>query len=231
MITTILWDFDNTLLDFDYSERNAIIALFKKLNLGPCTKKMLGRYSEINKFYWQKIERKEIDKKEALTKRFEDFFTEFGVDPGVAEKFNDEYEIALSDYIAYIDDSYNIVKSLNNKFKQYLVSNGTKKAQTLKLKKSKFDKLFDGVFISDIIGLEKPNVEYFNYIFNHIEEKNKSNIIIVGDTLTSDIQGGNNAKILTCWFNNKNHPMPKKYKIDFVIKDLHEIYDILKYKD
>ena len=136
---------DNTLLDFDIAERNAIKSLFEKYNLGPCTDSMLKEYDKINKAYWKKFEKKEVDKKLGLVQRYVDFLNLYNLDNSIASCFNDEYQLALGDTIIYLDDSYNIVKSLKGKTRQCLVSNGTTAAQRNKLKKSKFDELFDDV--------------------------------------------------------------------------------------
>ena len=227
MIKTILWDFDNTLLSFDAAEKAAICSTFKKLNLGTCTEEMLKRYSTINKAYWVQIENKTIKKDIALTKRFADFFTEYGIDPEIAKTFNSEYEVALGDTIVYIDNSFELIKTLKEKYKHYIVSNGARFVQELRLKKSGFDKIFNDVFISDIIGAEKPSIDFFNYVFKKINCDNKSEVLIVGDSLTSDIKGGNNAGILTCWYNPHKIIATKEYKIDFEIQNLNELPNLL----
>ena len=112
MIKNILWDFDNTLLNFDVAEKAAILSTFEKLNLGTCTEQMLKRYGKINKEYWHKIEEKTIDKAAALVKRYEDFFIEYGIDPMLAKEFNDMYAVALGDTIEYIDNSFELVSSM-----------------------------------------------------------------------------------------------------------------------
>ena len=227
MIKTILWDFDNTLLDFSVAERAAITSTFKVMNLGHISDMLLKRYAEINASYWEKIERNEIKKDEALVRRYEDFFAEIGIDKSLATKFNEKYELALGDTIEYIDDSYNIIKSLKGRFKQCITSNGALKVQKLRIKNSGFDKLMDYVFISDEIKAEKPSMVFFNHVFKAINCTDKSELIIVGDSLTSDIRGGNNAGILTCWYNRENKIVPKDYKIDYNIQKLDEIYEIL----
>lgn len=226
-IKTILWDFDNTLLSFDAAERAAILSTFEKMGLGECSDQMLKRYDKINQEYWHKIENKAIDKQLALVKRYEDFFIEYSIDPKLAKEFNDIYEIALGDTIVYIDNSFELVKSLKNKYKQYIVSNGAKNVQTLRMQKSGFDKLVDGTFISDIIGAEKPSIEFFNHVFNKIKITDKEEVLIVGDSLTSDIKGGNNAGILTCWYNPKKKGIPGGYRVDYNIQNLNDITNIL----
>ena len=227
MIKTILWDLDNTLIDFDIAEKNAIKSLFERYNLGLCTDKMLKDYDKINKSYWKKFEKNEIDKKVGLVQRYVDFFKLYNLDTGIASEFNDAYQLALGDTIIYIDDSYNIVKSLKGKVRQYLVSNGTTVAQRNKLKKSKFDELFDNVFLSEEIGFEKPNVEFFNIVFDKIGLVDKLEAIIVGDSISSDIQGGENAGIKTAWYNPKGKGHNERPKVDYDIRDLREVYKIL----
>lgn len=227
MIKTILWDFDNTLLDFNIAEKTAIISTFKKLNLGTCSNKMLEEYIKINLSYWQKIEKNLINKKDALIKRFADFFSLYNIDKNIAETFNNEYALALGDTIVYIDNSFELIKSLNKKYKQYIVTNGDRRVQNLRIKNSKFDKLVDKYFISDNIGAEKPNIEFFNYVLNYIEFVDKSEIIIVGDSLTSDIKGGNNAGIPTCWYNPNKKTASSEYKINYEIQNLNDILNIV----
>ena len=227
MIKVILWDFDNTLLNFDVAEKAAILSTFEKMNIGVCTDQMLKRYGKINREYWHKIEENAIDKQTALVKRYEDFFIEYGIDPKLAKEFNEKYEIALGDTIEYIDSSFELVTSLKNNYKQYIVSNGAKNVQPLRMQKSGFDKLVDGTFISDIIGSEKPSIDFFNHVFKHIEQVDKSEIIIIGDSLTSDIKGGNNACIKTCWYNPKKKGIPGGYRVDYNIQNLNDITNIL----
>lgn len=227
MIKTILWDFDNTLLDFDVAEKAAILSTFEKLKVGTCTNQMLKRYDKINREYWHKIEENKIDKQTALVKRYEDFFIEYGIDPKIAKEFNDIYAVALGDTIAYIDNSFELVSSLKGKYNQYIVSNGAKNVQTLRMQKSGFDKIVDDCFISDIIGFEKPSIEFFNFVFDKIKITDKSEVIIIGDSLTSDIKGGNNAGIKTCWYNPKKKGIPCGYLVDYNIQNLNELISIL----
>ncbi len=227
MISTILWDVDGTLLDFIAAEKAAIKTLFKEFNLGECSDEMIDRYSEINKSYWQRLERGEITKHDVLVGRFKEFFEMEGIDCSVIEEFNSLYQIRLGDTIVYHDNSLEIVKSLRGRAGQYVVSNGTVEAQSKKLRMSGLGEFMDGIFLSEHIGVEKPDVKFFNRVFEEINAADKNNIVIVGDSLTSDIQGGNNAGIRTCWYNPQKNKAPDKYRIDWDISDLHQIYEIL----
>lgn len=227
MITTLLWDMDETLLNFAAAERAAINALFQEFGFGECSDAMLERYSKINRSYWERLERKELTKPEILVGRFRDFFEAEGLDSTVAAEFNEKYQLSLGDTIVFRDDSYNIVKSLRGKVKQYVVSNGTIAAQTKKLRLSGFGELMDGVFLSEDLGVEKPDILFFKKVFEKIHPEDKSQVMIVGDSLTSDIQGGNNAGIMTCWYNPEQKPHQGDLRIDHEIRDLHEVYDLI----
>ncbi len=227
MITTILWDVDGTLLDFGAAERAAIRALFSEYGLGECTDAMLARYVEINNGFWRRLERNELSRPQVLTGRFERFFSEYGIDTGIVPEFNARYQLRLGDTIVYRDDSLRLVESLKGRVKQYVVSNGTVAAQTKKLERSGLGRWMDGVFLSERLGAEKPNAAFFEPVLEAIGERDRSRIMIVGDSLTSDIRGGINAKIKTCWYDPERLPAPDDLPIDLVIADLHELLPYL----
>ena len=223
----LLWDVDGTLLDFAAAEEAAIRALFSEFGIGICTDEMLSRYSAINKKYWERLERGEMTKPEILVGRFEEFFKSEGLDSSIAEDFNDRYQLGLGDTIAYCDDSYELVSSLKGKIPQYVVSNGTVIAQTKKLERSGFDKLMDGIFLSEDLGYEKPRIEFFDIVMKAIGEPEKERVLIVGDSLTSDIMGGNTAGIKTCFYNPKELKNNTKAVPDYEVKNLREVIGIL----
>ena len=228
MITTILWDVDGTLLNFLAAEKAAIQMLFREFQLGECTDEMIARYSAINRRYWEKLERGEITKAQVLIGRFQEFFISEGLDASVAESFNEIYQIRLGDTIVFCDESDRILSSLKNNFRQFAVSNGTVKAQTRKLQRSGLEKVFDEIFLSEQIGAEKPSPLFFEKVLESIGPVNKEEILIVGDSLTSDMKGGNNIGIKTCWYNPGHIVNKTDVHVDWEIEDLHEIYRILE---
>ena len=227
MIRTILWDIDNTLLDFLAAERAAIRTLFGEFGLGECSDEMISRYSKINVSFWERLERNELTKPEVLVGRFLQFFGEYGMDERIAPEFNERYQLRLGDTIVYRDDSLSILRYLKGKVKQYVVSNGTVAAQTKKLERSKIGEVMDGVFLSEELGVEKPNAAFFDKVFEAIRPDDLSEVMIVGDSLTSDILGGMNAGIVTCWYNPGGLPLKEGFRADHIIADLHEIIPLL----
>lgn len=228
MIQTILWDVDATLLDFHAAEKAAILKLFRQFHLGECTEEMLQRYANINRGYWERLERGELTRDQVLVGRFQEFFEKEELDVSAAPAFNEAYQSSLGDTIVYRDDSYHIIKSLRGKVKQYVVSNGTIVAQEKKLRLSGLGKLMDGVFLSEELGVEKPNKAFFDKVFKEIGDMDRDTVLIVGDSLTSDIRGGNNAGIRTCWYNPGHEVLIEGVHVDYEIADLHEVYDLLK---
>ncbi len=134
--SVLLWDVDGTLLDFLAAEKAAIRACFHHFNLGEITDEQIRQYSEINKRYWERLERGEITKHEVLVGRFRELFERLGRDTSVVEAFNDRYQISLGDTIVYCDNSLQLLQSLQGQVRQYAVSNGTVIAQTKKLGQS-----------------------------------------------------------------------------------------------
>ena len=226
-IKVLLWDIDGTILNFLEAEKNAIRQGFAEFNLGECTDEMLAKYSAINKKYWERLERNEITKPQVLEGRFYEFFESEGIRTDVAADFNSRYQVNLGNTICFNDDAYELVSSLKGKVKQYAVTNGTKVAQANKLKRSGLDQIFDGVFISDEIGVEKPMQGFFDAVWEKIGPVQKDEVMIIGDSLSSDILGGNNAGILCCWYNPKKQKRPEDLRIEYEIENLQEVLEIL----
>lgn len=225
--TTILWDVDGTLLDFIYSQRYALTKCFQTIGL-EINEEILQRYSEINDSFWKRLELGEITKAQLLTGRFTQLFEEYNIQNVDVEAFRAEYQDALGSVFSYIDDSLTICRSLQGKVKQYVVTNGVTSTQLNKLKLSGFYDIMEELFISEQIGAPKPHKEYFDYCFAHIEEKDKSKILLVGDSLSSDIKGGVNAGIPTCWYRPEGTVNTTAFKPDYEISDLHRLYEILE---
>lgn len=227
MIKVLLWDIDGTLLNFLAAEKAAMKKCFEVCGIGECTDEMIARYSKINRKYWEMLERGEITKPQVLIGRFEEFFESEGIVTDCATEFNKEYQVRLGDTICFCDNGYELVKSLKGRVKQYAVTNGTKVAQDKKLAKSGLVELFDAVFISEEIGVEKPGVGFFEKVWDSIGKYKSDEVMIIGDSLTSDIQGGNNAGILCCWYNPKGAVNYTGVRVDYEIDNLQKVKEII----
>lgn len=225
----LLWDIDGTVLNFVAAEEAAIKSLFLKHGFGECSDEMLGKYSEINLRYWQALERNEMTKAEILVGRFEEFFGLYGLDTSKASAFNADYQLALGDTIVFCDNAMELLKGLKDSGAYVLaaITNGTKVAQEKKLLRSGLNQIFEAVFISEEVGVEKPNVEFFDLVEKELHINKKEEVLVIGDSLTSDILGGINMGVDTCWYNPSCKEANKKIPATYEIRDLHEIAEIL----
>lgn len=224
--STILWDVDGTLLDFLYSQRYALTKCFRTAGL-EITEEQIKRYSRINDIYWKRFELGEITREQLLSGRFIALFEEYAIEGIDVEAFRREYQVALGSVFSFIDDSLTICKSLQGITKQYVITNGVTDTQKSKLKLSGLSEVMDDVFISDEVGYRKPQREFFEHCLSRIGEKDKSRILVVGDSLTSDIKGGIQAGLSTCWYRREDAINDTDMRPDFEISDLHMLYDIL----
>ncbi|MBQ9932953.1 MAG: YjjG family noncanonical pyrimidine nucleotidase [Ruminiclostridium sp.] len=228
MFDVILWDVDGTLLDFPAAERQSLLDAFAHFDLGPCPEDRVARYSKLNASYWKRLERGEITKNELLPGRFQEFFQQEGIHFDRYWDFNDFYQLRLGENATPQDDSWALVASLRGRVKQYAVTNGTKVAQDIKLDRSGLAELLDGIFISEVVGAEKPDPAFFAPVFQAMGPVDKGRVLMVGDSLTSDMQGANNVGIPCCWYDPKDKPLPDHLRIDFHISHLSQVVEILK---
>lgn len=228
MIKIILWDIDATLLDFLKSESMALKKTFLHFGLGECPDSKVAEYSAINQSYWNRLETGELTKEQVLVGRFEEFLSVNGYNDVDAEKFCEFYESSLPDCVEFIGNAEETIKTLSNSYYQYAVTNGAKAVQEKKLAVSGIDGIFNGAFISDDVGFAKPSKEFFDVVLKNIPSVNTDEIMIVGDSLTSDIKGGNNMGFKTCWFNPHHLPLKDGFKVDYQLDNLDNIFDVLK---
>ena len=153
------------------------------------------------------------------------------IDP---EEMQRRYERELGTKTWYVDDSYEIVKKLKSMgLKQYIVTNGIIVTQQIKMKNSGFDQLIDKVFISDVIGYEKPRKEFFDIAFEELEGFEKGKALLIGDSLTSDMRGANNAGVDACWYNPGRKPLPERrcgeepVHIEYEIRNLKDVFGVI----
>ena len=230
MIKYLLWDIDNTLLSFDLAERASMTKGFDKFELDIEDAKALEVYKNINDKYWKMLEKGEMTREEILTGRFEEFFDLYDIayDEKLVNDFNLFYQEELGKQVFFNDYAEEVLHKLSKDYKQYAVTNGFKVAQSGKLKNSGLDKVFDGVFISEDLGYDKPSIEYFDLVFESIGSNNKEEYILIGDYLTSDMLGSNNAGIRNIWYNPKDLDNKANIKVDYTIKNLKEVIEILE---
>ena len=207
--TTLLFDVDNTLLDFDTDERNALTKTLLAIG-APTAPQVIDRYSQINAGLWRAFEKGQVTKEELKSIRFQKLFDEIGFCcPVSSREINDRYLEHLGEGGEKINGAEQTVRTLFEKgYKIYIVTNGVEHTQKARIQRSGLDKYIIDSFVSEKIGIQKPFKAYFDYVFDNIEEKDHSRIILIGDSLGSDIKGALDSGIDCIWFN------PKKKKND-----------------
>lgn len=224
----VLWDVDGTLLDFGKSERHGIFECMKEFGIEAFDDDMLKRYAKVNRMCWEALERGEMTKQEVLVGRFIRFFEQEGIKCSDVEAFNDAYQKKLGETFFENEDSLSLCRKWHGKIKQCVVTNGTVEAQRAKLRNSGLEQYMDGIFISDEIGVEKPGIGFFNPVLDLLKEIPPERILIVGDSLTSDMRGGNNAGLTCCWYNPKGEKNQKEIRVDYEIAHLWDVDKILE---
>ena len=226
MFEFLFLDLDDTILDFQKAEHVALSKTLRSFGLEP-TEPVLKRYNLINKAHWEALERKELTREQVLLGRFQVLFEEMGISAEPV-KVARAYEHNLSIGHWFLPGAEEAVARLSRKYKLYLTSNGTASVQKGRMTSANLYRFFENVFVSQEIGVNKPAVEYFEKCFAQIPGFDKTKAIIVGDSLTSDILGGQNAGIATCWVTPHHKQGRPDIRVDYEIEDLSQLEDLLE---
>lgn len=226
MFEFLLLDLDDTILDFQKAEHVALSKTLTSFGLDP-SEEVLKRYNKINRAHWEALERKELTRDQVLLGRFQVLFREFQVDAD-PERIARTYEHNLGIGHWFLPGAEEAVERLSKKYKLYLASNGTASVQKGRMTSANLYRFFEKVFVSQEIGANKPAIEYFERCFAQIPDFDKSKAIIVGDSLTSDILGGQNAGIATCWVNPHHKERPADIRVDYEIEALSQLEALLE---
>lgn len=224
MYKILLLDLDDTILDFQKSEKVAISLLMEKYDVVP-NEELIHRYHLINKKYWELFEQGKIEKSKLLVQRFDEFFETLGRTDVDSNKVNEDYFEILSSVPFELDGAYEFLEEASKKYEIYIITNGAVQVQSRRLSKVNVTKFFKKIYMSEAIGYQKPDVRYFEYVLNDLNLKNKNEAIIIGDSASSDIQGGINIGIDTIWYNpNKK---TSHVKSTYEVRNYQEILSIL----
>lgn len=226
MFEFLFLDLDDTILDFQKAEHVALSKTLASFGLEP-TENVLKRYNQINKAHWEALERKEMTRAQVLLGRFQMLFAEMGIDVD-PEKVARSYETNLGIGHWFMPGAEEAVERLSKKYKLYLASNGTASVQKGRMTSANLYRFFEKVFVSQEIGHNKPAVEYFEACFAQIPGFEKGKAIMVGDSLTSDILGGQNAGIATCWVNPNHKEGRADIRVDYEIESITQLEALLE---
>ena len=224
MIKYVLIDLDGTLLDFKKGERNAFIDTINKISNYKLTEEDINLFSKINDDSFKLYQNNIVTRPQFHHIRFEKILNELNINYDIDEA--DKIYVNLLKYnCETFEDVLDFLNYLSNKYDLYVASNGMTDVQIKRMELAKIDIYFKKYYISESCGANKPDIKFFEYIFDDLKDYDKSKYIIIGDRLDSDILGGNNVGIKTIYINRNN--ISDNIKPDYEIKDLRDIKNIL----
>ena len=222
--TTLLLDADETIFDFNRAEHDSLKKVLADRGL-PHSEEILSAYHRINASLWRAFERREITKDRLRVQRFEELFAMFGfpkeTDPDAISAVYLK-QLGESDYLLPGADDF-LYALKNGGYDLALITNGVARTQLRRLQKSGLAPLFSHVFVSESVGAQKPLPAFFDAVLNAIDETDKSKVLVIGDSLGSDIQGAANAGLDSVWYNPQGAANDRGLPVTFEAKTFGEI--------
>lgn len=226
MMEFLFLDLDDTILDFHKTERLAISRTFRSFGLEP-TEQVLERYHVINRLHWERLERGELTRDQVLTGRFQMLFEELGI-PAQPQAIAKGYEHNLGLGHYFLPGAKEALDTLRGKYRLFLASNGTASVQHSRLTSAGLYPYFEEVFVSQALGANKPSRAFFDACAARIPGYDPRKALMVGDSLTSDILGGINAGMKTCWVCPRGTQGRPDIVPDYRIEALSQLPELLK---
>ena len=217
----LIFDADGTLFDFHRGETVALQSTTDRYGIS-YSMHLHDVYAAISTDLWWRFERGEMPLERLRVMRFERLFSDLGIDLE-PETFNDDFMEALGRQTQLLEGAEDVVRDLSARFRLLLATNGIAVVQRARFSRASIRKYFEDVVISDEIGVAKPQTEYMDEAFLRMGDPPKSEVLMIGDSLSSDISAGANYGIDTCWFNPDRLPLDGFPKPTFTIEDLSEI--------
>ena len=233
----VLIDLDDTLFDYPKTEETAFRNTFKELGFfveselsndkkEEIYEKIKDRYKDVNLQLWKDLEKGAVDKDRLKVVRFEKIIEEFDLKYNPYE-MSELYLKKLGEGIFPFEATEKLCEYLHSKYKVGIVTNGIKEVQHSRIENSTISKYIDKIIISDEVGVNKPDKRIFEYAINYFEIMDKSEVIMIGDSLGADIKGGQNAGIDTCWVNLRNNVNDTGIVPKYEVRKLEELFEIL----
>ena len=226
MIEYLFLDLDDTILDFRKAEAVALERALGSAGI-EATPAIMARYSRINMACWKEMERGELTRERLKTLRFERLFSEFGL-KGDCHALSEAYMTCLGQGHWFLPGAEEAVERLSKKYRLFLASNGTPAVQQGRMNSANLYRFFEQCFVSEELGADKPSRVFFDRAFARIDGFDPSRAMMVGDSLSSDIQGGINAGIRTCWVNTNGYPPKPEIVPDYTIQSLAQLEALLE---
>lgn len=225
--TCVLLDIDNTLLDFDAAERQALTDMLAEYELSH-DENACAVYHKVNRELWDSLAKGQLNKQKLFQIRFSRFMQAMQLpDNGKSKAMNDRYEELLATHADLLPGALTALEELGEVATLAIVSNGALAVQESRIAASGIGRYMDGIYISEKVGAAKPSAKLFEHAFRDLGITNKSRVLMVGDDLLADIKGGQNAGVDTCWFNPKNEENKSGITPKYTVGSYEELYRIV----
>lgn len=229
--TYILLDSDETIMDFQAAQRHALSSALAQYGW-PYDKDIHDIYEQINQRAWKEFERGEITKEQLRILRFQRFFKRMGWQEKAKELGYGEFHKVYMGYLGECADllpgALEFVRDMSREGRIYILTNGFLETQRNRFGISPVTKYISGIFVSEETGFQKPQKEYFDYVFSHIEGFEKKKAIMVGDSLSSDIKGANQAGVKACWYNPRRAVNDGTASADYEVQNYDELRAVIR---
>ena len=222
----LLFDLDDTLLDFGANETDSLNKLFNENGLD-FSDELFQIYSSVNKQLWSDYEKGLIPLSEVLNTRFSRTLLIIGQSED-GSAWEARYRTLLGEGAQLMDGAFELCRSLSASHRLFIITNGVTETQIKRLERSGLYEYIEAVFDSQSIGYQKPSKEFFDYVAAHIKGFRASETLVIGDSLNTDIKGGISAGIDTCWLNKNSKPSSSDIQSTYTIANLKELYSILR---
>lgn len=219
----LLFDLDNTLMDFDRAEETAFYAAFSASSL-VADPHIYAVYHEINSGLWKRLEKGELDRERLKDLRYEMLFQQLGLpDDGKSREVSNQYFAELSRQRFMMDGAEDVCRVLQEHYDMYIVTNGTYEVQKGRYFGSALEKYFSGIFVSEHIGAAKPSPVFFDHVVKTIGDEDRCSYCVIGDTLTSDIDGAIAAGMDAIWLDRRGHGDAKGRPVTHILQDIRQL--------
>lgn len=225
----LLFDADGTLFDFDTAEAKALRETFEQLDM-IFSPDYAQTYHRVNAQVWAEFEKGQITQQALRTERFDRLFRACGVQPPVwdgLETFSRRYLENLARHGDLIDGAEEVIRRLAQTHQLAMITNGIASVQRSRFYNSPLAKYFSALIISEEVGAAKPEGKYFDATFERIGFPPKEEVLVIGDSLSSDMQGGLDYSLDTCWYNPKLLPLPPELYVRYQIQQLQDLFAIV----
>lgn len=223
---TLLFDLDDTLLDFGANEADSLSKLFQQHGY-VFSEELFQVYNSVNNQLWADYENGIVALADVLNTRFSETMLKLGKTVDGVD-WENNYRELLSNGCQLVEGALELCQSLSISHRLFVITNGVTKTQINRLKQSGLYDYFEDVFDSQSIGAQKPSKEFFNYVMSHIKDFNANEALVIGDSINTDIKGGLLSGIDTCWINSKLQKCPDEIQSTYTITSLAELYSILQ---